>query len=78
MSWVDGLVAFSHQFLAGPIQLVSFWVSVSLPLVYLPILFHGLKDNLFPVFFGLLVLHGLTLFLGHGYRHGHGQQGQEV
>lgn len=78
MSWADVLVTFSHQFLAGPVQLVSFWLLVSLPLVYLPILLHGLKNNLFPVFFGLLVLHGLTLFLGHGHGHGHGHQGQEA
>lgn len=68
MSWADFLVTFGHQFLAVPVQFVSFWLSVSLPLVYFALLFHGLQHNLLPVFLGFLVLHGLTLFLGHGYQ----------
>ncbi len=74
MSWADLLVTFNHQFLAAPIQLVSFWLSVSLPLVYIPILLHGLKHNHIPTFLGFLVLHGLTLFLGHGHGDNHGRK----
>ena len=68
MLWADLFATFGHQFLATPVQIISFWLSVSLPLVYLPILFHGLKHNLLPIFLGLLVLHGLTLFLGHDHQ----------
>ncbi|WP_423746375.1 hypothetical protein V5735_17410 (plasmid) [Haladaptatus sp. SPP-AMP-3] len=67
MSLVETLTSFSHQFVTAPVQLVSFWLSVSLPLVYLPLLFNGVRGNVLPIFVGLLALHVCTLFLGHGY-----------
>ncbi|WP_231187027.1 hypothetical protein [Haladaptatus sp. DYF46] len=70
MSLPEILTAFNHryQFVAAPVQLVSFWLSVSLPLVYVPLLFDGLREKVLPLFFGLLVLHAFTLYLGHGHR----------
>ncbi len=70
MSLAEMLTSFSHQyqFVAAPVQLVSFWLSVSLPLVYVPLLINGLQGNVLPLFSGLLVLHAITLYLGHGHR----------
>jgi hypothetical protein len=44
MTLAEMFTALSHryQFVAAPVQLVSFWLSVSLPLVYVPLLFDGL------------------------------------
>jgi hypothetical protein len=70
MSLAEMLTAFSHQyqFVAAPVQFVSFWLSVSLPLVYVPLLFNGLRENILPLFFGLLALHAFALYLCHGHR----------
>ncbi|EFW91607.1 hypothetical protein ZOD2009_13626 [Haladaptatus paucihalophilus DX253] len=68
MSLVEILSTVSHQFVTPPVQLVSFWLSVSLPLVYLPLLLNGVRGNILPIFVGLLALHVCTLLLGHGYR----------
>ncbi|WP_458207571.1 hypothetical protein [Haladaptatus sp. NG-SE-30] len=57
----------SHQFVTAPLQVVSFWLSVALPILYVPLLFEGSSGKLFTLFAGLVALHVLTLFLGRNY-----------
>jgi hypothetical protein len=70
MTLAEMFTALGHpyQFVVAPLRLVSFWLSVSLPLVYVPLPFDGLRGDTLPPFFGLLVLHAFALYLGHGYR----------
>jgi hypothetical protein len=57
----------------GPRQLlditrfVSFWLAVTLPLVYLPLLTGGLPDWQAPTFVVLFGLNVLALIVGHEY-----------
>jgi uncharacterized membrane protein len=68
MSLVDILSVLNHQFVAAPIQIISFWLSIALPVLYVPLLFEGLRGSIFTVFAGLVAPHVLTLFLGRNYR----------
>ncbi len=54
MSLVDILSVLNHQFVAAPIQIVSFWLSIALPELYVPLLFEGLRGSIFTVFAGLV------------------------
>ncbi|WP_435157640.1 hypothetical protein [Haladaptatus sp. DFWS20] len=68
MALVDIITSFSHQFVAAPIQIISFWLSVTLPLFYVPLIFEGLGAKVLPLFVGLLIFHVVTLFLGRNHR----------
>ncbi|WP_049972337.1 hypothetical protein [Haladaptatus cibarius] len=68
MSLVEIATAVSHQFVAAPVQIASFWLSVILPLFYIPLIFDGLGAKVLPLFVGLLSFHLITLFLGRNYR----------
>ncbi|WP_266080536.1 hypothetical protein [Haladaptatus caseinilyticus] len=37
MSLTEVVTSFNDQFIAAPVQLVSFWLSVTLPLFYVPL-----------------------------------------
>ncbi len=68
MSLADFATTFSPQFVVAPVQIVSFWLSVTLLLFYVPLIFEGLGEKVVPLFVGLLVFHVVTLFLGRNYR----------
>ncbi|WP_211250814.1 hypothetical protein [Haladaptatus cibarius] len=63
MELVSTLVA---QVVVFPLQFVSFWASVSLPLLYIPLLFAGFKPGV-SIFLALLAIHVVSLIIGHGY-----------
>ncbi|WP_266079098.1 hypothetical protein [Haladaptatus caseinilyticus] len=54
------------QVVVFPIQFIGFWASVSLPLFYVPLLFTGFKPEI-SIFVALLVIHLISLVVGHGY-----------
>ncbi|MFB9805531.1 hypothetical protein ACFFQF_09260 [Haladaptatus pallidirubidus] len=54
------------QVVVFPLQFVSFWASVSLPLLYVPLLFAGFKPGI-RIFVTLLAIHAVSLLLGHRY-----------
>lgn len=48
---------------------VGFWLAVSLPFLYLPLLTTGMeRESVVSAFFVLLVIHAASILLGH--RHG--------
>lgn len=53
--------------LARPIRCLGFWLSIALPLVYLPLLAGGLTGSQTVTFPALLGLHLLALYVGHDY-----------
>lgn len=56
------------QFLAVPVRFVSFWAAVTLPFLYVPLLWSGTSPERVVVFVGLLLLNVVALVVGHGYR----------
>lgn len=54
--------------LRSPAQFLSFWIAITLPFLYVPLLVNGLGSASVAVaFVALLVLNVFTLYLGHGY-----------
>lgn len=51
----------------SPVQFVGFWTAVSLPFLYVPLLYGGLAGEEAAVFLQLLCLNAVALVLGHGY-----------
>lgn len=50
------------------VKAVSFWAGITFPILYLPLLFSGLKNNFERVIlFVLLLLHAMALFIGQTY-----------
>ena len=66
MSTIELVSTLVTQVVVFPIQFVSFWASVSLPLFYVPLLFTELRPSV-SIFVVLLALHVISLILGHGY-----------
>ncbi|WP_227352875.1 hypothetical protein [Haladaptatus salinisoli] len=66
MSAMELVTALVAQVIVVPIQFVSFWVSVTLPLFYVPLLFTELRPGA-SIFVVLLAIHLLSLMVGHGY-----------
>jgi len=54
--------------LRGPVQALCFWIAVLLPFASLSILADGLLPGEVLPLFGLLMLNGVALLAGHGYR----------
>lgn len=50
-----------------PVQCVSFWAAVSLPFLYLPLLFGGFTAGERTAFVALLVVHAVALVGGRNY-----------
>ena len=55
------------ELLAQPVRFVGFWLSVALPLAYLPLLVGGLTGAQMVTFASLIGLHVLALFAGRNY-----------
>jgi hypothetical protein len=53
--------------LARPVRFVGFWLSVALPLVYLPLLVGGLSTTEAGTFVALFALNLVALVAGHNY-----------
>ena len=51
----------------APIRAAAFYVSIALPLVYLPLLAGGVTADRFAVLLGLLLANAAALVLGHDY-----------
>lgn len=52
-----------------PVRILSFWVAVALPFLYIPLLVTGLDNpTVTTVFLVLLVTNAVTLFVGHPHR----------
>lgn len=49
------------------VRFVGFWLSVGLPVLYLPLLLDGLDGGTLPTFFGLFLANLLALVAGHNY-----------
>jgi hypothetical protein len=58
----------ARRVVAPPVQFVAFWAAISLPFLYLPLFSRGLQGTEVTVFLGLLALHVVALFVGHGHR----------
>jgi len=50
-----------------PLQALSFWTAVLLPLAYLPLVANGLGDGETSVLFALVLTNAAALVLGHGH-----------
>ncbi|MFC6723225.1 hypothetical protein ACFQE1_02210 [Halobium palmae] len=61
-------VALGRRLLAVPLRFVGFWAAVSMPFLYVPLLFEGLTPAETPIFVGLLLLHVVALLAGHEYK----------
>jgi hypothetical protein len=58
----------SGRKLRGALTAVSFWLAVSLPFLYLPVLFTGIETRAEAVALATLMLtHVAVLSIGHGY-----------
>ncbi|WP_458207213.1 hypothetical protein [Haladaptatus sp. NG-SE-30] len=69
MSTIELVSTLAAQIAAIPfqfVQFVGFWMSVSLPLFYIPLLYQGMELGV-TVFVGVLAVHVVSLVLGHGY-----------
>ncbi|WP_327054191.1 hypothetical protein [Halomicrococcus gelatinilyticus] len=62
------MVLETRRLVAPPVQFVAFWAAISLPFLYLPLFSGGLESAEVTVFLGLVALHVVALFLGHGHR----------
>jgi hypothetical protein len=62
------MVLETRRLVAPPVQFVAFWAAISLPFLYLPLFSGGLEATEVTVFLGLLGLHVVALFVGHGHR----------
>jgi hypothetical protein len=49
------------------VEPVAFWVSVLLPLGYVPLLFGGFTDGQVELFLALVGVHVASLVIGHGH-----------
>ncbi|SEO66283.1 hypothetical protein SAMN04487948_10447 [Halogranum amylolyticum] len=56
-----------RQMLVAPLRFVGFWVAVSMPFLYLPLLAGGLDAGEVYVFVGLLLLNLFAFVVGHEY-----------
>lgn len=67
---VDGLPAqFRENPLTTPVEMVSFWLAVALPFLYLPLLVTGVTtDGELLSVLVLLALNVVALVAGHGHR----------
>lgn len=53
----------------APVRVVSFWIAVALPFLYLPLLVTGLETpTVTAAFLALLAANAVTLFVGHPHR----------
>lgn len=55
------------ELLGAPIQFFAFWLAVTLPFLYLPLLVRGLQGEQVTVFVTLLGLNLVALVVGHGH-----------
>lgn len=55
------------ELLGAPIQFLAFWLAVTLPFLYLPLLVRGLQGEQVTVFVTLLALNLAALVVGHGH-----------
>lgn len=55
--------------LATPVRVMSFWMAIVLPFLYVPLLVTGLSDAAETVtFLGLFVANLVALYVGHSHR----------
>jgi hypothetical protein len=66
MSAMELVTALVAQVIVVPLQFVSFWVSVSLLLLYIPLLFTELRPGA-SIFVVLLMVHLVSSVVGHRY-----------
>jgi hypothetical protein len=52
---------------ARPVRFVGFWTAVALPFLYVPLLLSGLDGTESTAFTALVVVHVLSLVVGHNY-----------
>lgn len=53
----------------SPVRIVAFWVAVTLPFLYLPLLVTGLNDTATTTaFLALLAVNAVALLVGHPHR----------
>ena len=52
---------------ATPVRFVGFWAAITLPFLYLPLLFVGLEGTVARAFLALVGLHAVALLVGHNY-----------
>lgn len=57
-----------RELLVAPARFIGFWVAVSLPFLYVPLLTGGLNANELYVFLGLLLLNLVAFVVGHEHR----------
>lgn len=57
-----------RELLVAPARFIGFWVAVSLPFLYVPLLTGGLSANELYVFLGLLLLNVVAFVVGHEHR----------
>lgn len=55
------------QLVGAPIQFLAFWLAVTLPFLYLPLLVNGMQGEQVTVFGTLLALNVAALVVGHGH-----------
>ncbi|MFC6824517.1 hypothetical protein [Halopelagius fulvigenes] len=55
------------EILFAPIRFLAFWLAVTLPFLYLPLLISGLQGEQVTVFGTLLALNVAALVVGHGH-----------
>jgi hypothetical protein len=53
--------------LGRSVRWLSFWTAITLPVLYLPLLYAGIGAQTGALFLGLLVLQLIALLAGHGY-----------
>lgn len=56
------------RLVGAPLRFVGFWLAVTLPFLYLPLLYGGLTGEQGVVFAALLGLNAVALVVGHGYQ----------
>jgi DMSO/TMAO reductase YedYZ heme-binding membrane subunit len=55
------------RIITAPLRFVGFWAAITLPFLYLPLLYSGLQGEEVVVFLGLLGLNAFALVAGHDY-----------
>jgi len=64
-----GTVVRPGENVLSPVRVLSFWVAVALPFLYLPLLASGLDSSSVTIaFLALLAANAVTLFVGHPHR----------
>ena len=64
-----GTVVRPRENVLAPVRVLSFWVAVALPFLYLPLLLTGLETTtVTTAFLALLAANAVALFVGHPHR----------